>query len=79
MSFMDDAKDQLGNLAEEHPEQVDAAIDKGAEELDQRTGGEHTDQIEGAADKAKEALGVDDQGGGQGGGRGGDQGGNRGQ
>jgi hypothetical protein len=58
---MDEAAEQLRKLAEEHPDQVDAAIDKGAQELEERTGGKYTDQIEGGAEKAKEALDADDK------------------
>jgi hypothetical protein len=48
MGFLDDAK----NLADEHEEQVDAAIEKAGDMVDDKTGG----QYEGQVDKAQEFL-----------------------
>lgn len=48
----EDAKDVAGD----HAEQVEGAIDKAADFVDDKTGGKHTDKIEGAAEKAKDAV-----------------------
>ena len=53
--FADKAKD----LAGQHPEQVDQAIDKAGDEVDERTGGGHADQVDKAQDAVRERLGGD--------------------
>lgn len=52
MGIFDKAKD----LANEHNEQVDQAIDKAAEIIDQKTGGQQTDKIREGAQQAKDAV-----------------------
>lgn len=52
MGIFDKAKD----LANEHNEQVDQGIDKAAEVIDEKTGGQHTDKIEQGAQQAKDAM-----------------------
>jgi ABC-type transporter Mla subunit MlaD len=37
-------------------QQVDDAIDKAAEVIDDKTGGQHSDKIDGVADKAKDVA-----------------------
>ena len=56
MGIFDKFKKKAGDLTEDHGDQVDDAIDKGADFIDDRTGGEHTDKIETGAEKAKELL-----------------------
>jgi ABC-type transporter Mla subunit MlaD len=52
MGFLDKAKDALqGKEA-----QIDDAIDKAADVIDDKTGGKHTDKIDQAADKAKDVV-----------------------
>jgi hypothetical protein len=52
MGIFDKAKDLLN----EHNDKVDQGIDKAAELIDQKTGGEHTEQIDQAAEQAKQAM-----------------------
>ena len=57
MGIFDKAKDLLN----EHSDKVDQGIDKAAQVIDQKTGGQHTEQINQGAEQAKRAM--DDQGG----------------
>ena len=59
MGLFDKAKD----LAQEHADKVDGAIDKAADAVDEKTGGKYSDKIDRAADAARNAL--DDQGAGE--------------
>ena len=73
MSFLDkaktalnQAKDKAADLAEQHGDKIDQAIDKGGNFVDQKTKGKYSDKIDkaqgaarGAADKLA-AQGVDD-------------------
>ncbi|HVK35448.1 MAG TPA: antitoxin [Microlunatus sp.] len=52
MGIFDKAKDLLN----EHNDKVDQGIDKAAELIDQKTGGQHTEQIGQAAEQAKQAM-----------------------
>ncbi len=52
MGIFDKAKDLLN----EHNDKVDQGIDKAAELIDQKTGGQHTEQIDQAAEQAKQAM-----------------------
>ncbi|HEY5978558.1 MAG TPA: antitoxin [Microlunatus sp.] len=52
MGIFDKAKDLLN----EHSDKVDQGIDKAAEIIDQKTGGQHTTQIDQAAEQAKQAM-----------------------
>ncbi|HEY5784235.1 MAG TPA: antitoxin [Microlunatus sp.] len=58
MGIFDKAKDLLN----EHNDKVDQGIDKAAELIDQKTGGQHTEQIDQAAEQAKQTM---DNAGGQ--------------
>jgi hypothetical protein len=63
MGFLDKLKRKAGDVAEEHGDKIDDAIDKGADIVDEKTGGKHTEKIESGADKAKdfvEGLGEDE-------------------
>ncbi|HVK36847.1 MAG TPA: antitoxin [Microlunatus sp.] len=57
MGIFDKAKDLLN----QHSDKVDQGIDKAAEVIDQKTGGQHTEQINQGAEQAKRAM--DNQGG----------------
>lgn len=57
MGIFDKAKDALSD----HNEQVDQGIDKAADIIDEKTGGQHTEQIEQGAEQAKNLM--DDAGG----------------
>lgn len=52
MGFIDKIKDVVGDNADK----ADAAIDKAADVIDDKTGHKHSDQIDGAADKAKDLI-----------------------
>jgi hypothetical protein len=56
MGIFDKAKDLLN----EHNDKVDQGIDKAADLINQKTGGQHTSQIDQAAEQAKKAM--DDNG-----------------
>ena len=51
-----DLTNKAKDLLEEHADQVDDAVDKAAELVDDKTGGKHTDQIDTAAAKLKDVL-----------------------
>jgi MT0933-like antitoxin protein len=55
--FLDKAKDWV----EQHDKQVDEALEKAGDVIDQRTGGKHSDQIDKAVDTAQEKTGEGDQ------------------
>jgi len=54
MGIFDKAKD----LANEHNQQVDQAVDKMADLADEKTGGQHADKVDQAAQQVKN--GIDD-------------------
>jgi hypothetical protein len=56
MGIFDKAKDLLN----EHNDKVDQGIDKAADLINQKTGGQHASQIDQAAEQAKKAM--DDNG-----------------
>ena len=56
MGFLDDAK----KFADEHDEQVDQAIEKAGDVVDQKTGGTYADQVDKAQDVAEEKTGSGD-------------------
>ena len=56
MGFLDDAKEKIHDLLDGNEDKADAAIDKAADVVDDKTGGEHTEQIDAAAEKAKDAV-----------------------
>lgn len=63
MGMLDKFKKQASDLAEEHGDKVDGAIDKAADFADDKTGGKYSDKIEAGAEKAKdmvEKMGDDD-------------------
>ena len=55
--FMDKAKDAL----DQHDEQVDQALEKAGEQVDQRTGAKYSDQIDKGVDEAQKRTGDGDQ------------------
>ena len=52
MGFLDKAKDAIQGKEK----QIDDAIDKAADVIDDKTGGKHADKIDSAAQKAKDAV-----------------------
>ena len=56
MGFLDDAEKLVG----EHDQQVDAAIEKAGDLVDDKTGGNYADQIDKAQDFAEEKTGDGD-------------------
>jgi hypothetical protein len=56
MGFLDDAKEKVHDLLHGNEDKADAAIDKAADVVDDKTGGEHAEQIDAAAEKAKDAV-----------------------
>jgi hypothetical protein len=59
MGFLDKfwgRSEKLKDLAREHDDKVDDAIDKIADMADDATKGKYSDQIDSAADKAKDAT-----------------------
>ncbi|MER7009480.1 antitoxin [Dactylosporangium sp. NPDC000555] len=55
-SFFDKVKD----LANQHDDKIDQALDKAGELADDRTGGKYTEQIQKGVDAAKEHTGEGD-------------------
>jgi len=56
MGFLDDAKKKATGLLKGRGKQVEGAIDKAADVVDDKTGGKHTDKIDSAAEKAKDVV-----------------------
>ena len=56
MGFLDDAK----KFADEHDDQVDAAIEKAGDLADQKTHGKYSGQVDKAQDFAEEKTGDGD-------------------
>ena len=51
--------DKIKDLADEHADKVEGAIDKVAEVVDDKTGGKYSEHIATGADKAKQLVGDD--------------------
>ncbi len=47
---------KAGDLAEQHEEKIDDAVDKAADFADDKTGGKHSDTIDKAAEGVKGAV-----------------------
>ena len=56
MDFLDNLKDKASDLAAEHGDKIEGGIDKAAELIDEKTGGQHRDKIDQGAEKAKDLL-----------------------
>jgi MT0933-like antitoxin protein len=56
---MPDFMDQAKNLASEHSDLVDKALDQVEHEAENRTGGKYNDQLQQGEDKLEGFLGVD--------------------
>jgi MT0933-like antitoxin protein len=56
MGFLDDAK----KFIDEHDDQVDQAIEKAGDVVDDKTGGKYADQIDKAQDAAEQRTGDGD-------------------
>jgi uncharacterized protein YjbJ (UPF0337 family) len=52
MSIVDKVKELLG----QHGDQVDKAVDKAGDMLDEKTGGKYADKVDKAQEEAKEAA-----------------------
>ncbi|MEV8513752.1 antitoxin [Dactylosporangium sp. NPDC051484] len=52
--------DKVKNLANEHDDKIDQALDKAGEVADDRTGHKYTEQIQKGVDVAKEHIGGGD-------------------
>ena len=63
MGFLDRFKKKAADLAEDHGDKIEGAIDKAADVADDKTGGKYSDKIESGADAAKDAIeGLSDDG-----------------
>ena len=56
MGFLDKAKAAVTKAVDEHGDKIATGIDKGAELIDEKTGGKHADKIAEGKTKAKDAL-----------------------
>jgi hypothetical protein len=56
MSFMDKAKD----FADDHDKQVDEGLQKGGDQIDDRTGNKYSSQVDKGVDEAQQRTGGDD-------------------
>jgi hypothetical protein len=52
--------DKMKNLADQHDDKVDQALEKLGDEVDKRTGHKHSGQIDKAVDMAQERTGEGD-------------------
>ena len=52
--------DSIKNLFKGKEDQVNSGVDKVADVVDDKTGGDHTEHIDAAAEKAKDILGTDE-------------------
>ena len=53
MGLLDDAKDAV----QEHSTQVDGAVEKGGDLVDEKTGGDHAGQVDQVQEKAEGLIG----------------------
>ncbi len=51
--------DKMKDLADQHADNVEEALDKVADVVDEKTGGKYTEQIESGVEKAKGFVGDD--------------------
>ena len=56
MGMFDEMKDKAGELAREHGDKIDDAIEKAGNMVDEKTGGKHSDKIDAAQQKARDAA-----------------------
>ena len=56
MSFFDNLRDKAEDLAEGHADQIASGLDKAADLIDEKTGGEHSDKIDTGVEKAKDFV-----------------------
>jgi hypothetical protein len=56
MGFLDKAKE----FADKHDEQVDQALEKAGEQIDQRTGGKYAEHVNKGVDEAQKRTGAGD-------------------
>jgi MT0933-like antitoxin protein len=60
MGFLDDAMDKAKDAIAEHDEQVDDAIERAGDILDDKTGDVHTDNIDKGVDFLQDRTGAGD-------------------
>ncbi len=58
MSMFDQAKDALGG----HEEQVDQAVERGGDLVDEKTGGQHAEHVDKGQDFVRDQLGGQGEG-----------------
>ena len=56
MGFLDKFKKQAADLAGDHGDKIEDAIDKVADVADDKTGGKYSDKIDSGAEKAKDVV-----------------------
>jgi hypothetical protein len=56
MGFLDDVRKKLPGLVKGRSKQIEGAIDKVADVVDDKTNGKHASQIDKVVDKAKDAV-----------------------
>jgi hypothetical protein len=56
MGFLDTARKKLPGLVKGRSKQIEGALDKVADVVDDKTKGKHADNIEKVVDKAKDAV-----------------------
>ena len=56
MGLFDEIKDKATELIQGHSDQVDDAVDKAGDFIDEKTGGQFSGQVDAAQEKAKEVA-----------------------
>ncbi len=56
MGFLDRFKRKASAVVDDHGDKIGAGIDKGADLVDDKTGGTYSERIDTGADRAKDAL-----------------------
>jgi hypothetical protein len=56
MGIFDNIEKAAEKALDEHPDQAEAAVEKAAAVVDERTGGQHHDQVEAAKAKAHDLI-----------------------
>jgi hypothetical protein len=55
-----DMVNKAKDLAQDHPEQADKAVDKAGDAVDQHSGGQHAEQVDKAQDAVRDRFGGSD-------------------
>ncbi|MEZ5383386.1 MAG: antitoxin [Microthrixaceae bacterium] len=56
MGFLDDAKDKLDDLADEHGDKIEDAVDKAGDFVDEKTDGKYADKVDMVQEKVTDAV-----------------------